>query len=169
MTPPAASTTVAGTAALADLTREERLLLWGMRVWVAGAHRCAPVLGIIETAFATVMADAVIPLLDVTLFQIMTARPLAFHSPECPAIGDDERTLLDVLALHQHGEGTAALFLTRRLLPAAAARLVGGDLRGLANGLLACGIALPDRRARELAAAVARPASAWAPSSRAVH
>lgn len=159
---------VVHTAALADLTREERLVLWGMRVWVAGAHRCAPALGIIETAFATVMADAVVPLLDITLFQIMTARPLAFHSPECPAISDDERALLDLLALHQHGEGTAALFLTRRLLPPAAARLVGNDLRSLAGGMLACGIALPDHRARELAAAVARPAT-WAPPSRAIH
>ncbi|MGQ9370200.1 hypothetical protein [Azospirillum sp. ST 5-10] len=138
------------TAAQAVLTPAERLVLWGVRTWVAGACTGTPLLPAIDAAFRQAMAAPAVPALDSAMTLLIAAvgpgTTITVHGPQCPALGDHERLLLDVLALHQAGEGAAALFLTRALLPPAGARLAGPALRALATELLACGLRVPDRR-----------------------
>lgn len=160
------------TAAAGQLTAEERLLLWGLRTWLAGWLAEAPILPYITRAFAEQGADPAVPALNVTMEMLCAARFQGFHHPWCRCLGDDERLLLDILSLHQRGESASALFLTRLLVPPAAARLIGSQLHHLAAALLACGITLSGETKREANCAAAPPMVppvVWAPSTATLH
>ena len=156
------------TAAAAALNRDERLLLWGMRTWTAGVRAGVPVASHLTRHFTAEGAETAVPTLDAVMAILHASGMRAFHHPQCRCLGDEERLLLDILALHQRGEDGAALFLTRLLLTPGAARLLGSSLHALAMALLASGVRLSDGRSR---AAVGRaPAPAvWAPSTATLH
>jgi len=150
------------TAASAALSDGERLVLWGMRAWIAGVKAEVPVTGALVRTFADFAAEAAVPTLDSTMALLHAAGVHAFHHPWCRCLGDEERLLLDILAQHQRGEDGAALFLTRLLLPPSGARLLGPGLHALAMALLACGVRLTGGRTRSMPGS--GPAH-WAPST----
>ena len=156
------------TAAAAALSQDERLVLWGMRTWTAGVQAGVPVTGHLTRSFAVLDAETAVPTLDAVMAILHAGGIRVFHHPRCRCLGDEERLLLDILALHQRGEDGAALFLTRILLPPGAARLLGSSLHALAMALLASGLRLSDGRGR---AATERPMAPalWAPSTPTLH
>ncbi|HYG90902.1 MAG TPA: hypothetical protein VD978_32120 [Azospirillum sp.] len=159
---------VARTAGAVTLSADERLILWGMRTWIAGTHAEIPVSELLARTFATVGAELAVPTLDSVMALLHAARLQGFHHPWCRCMSDEERLLLDILALHQRGEDGAALFLTRMLLSRSAARLLGASLHALATALLVCGVRLSDGRGRTAKAATMPPA-VWAPSTATLH
>ncbi len=157
------------TASSGGLTPDERLVLWGMRTWTAYRQADVPAFNHLVRAFAVQEAEAAVPTLDAVMALIHATGLKAFHHPCCRCLGDEERLLLDVLALHQRGEDAAALFLTRILLPPSAVRLLGASLNALAMALRASGIRLPDGRNRQTPARAGRPLLPWAPSTATLH
>ncbi|PWC35413.1 hypothetical protein TSO221_29765 [Azospirillum sp. TSO22-1] len=150
------------TAASAALSSNERLVLWGMRAWMAGVKAEVAVTDALARTFADLGAEAAVPTLDSTMALLHAAGVNVFHHPWCRCLGDEERLLLDVLAQHQRGEDGAALFLTRLLLPPSGARLLGPGLHALAMALLACGVRLTGGRTRSMPGT---GLAHWAPST----
>ena len=163
------SDSILGTASSGSLTTDERLVLWGMRTWTACRQADVPAFTHLARTFAVQEAEAAVPTLDAVMALIHATGLKAFHHPWCRCLGDEERLLLDILALHQRGEDAAALFLTRILLPPSAARLVGASLNALAMALLASGIRLPDGRSGQTPARADRRMQPWAPSTATLH
>lgn len=120
-----------------DLPFPERLLLWSFRVWVAGFRIRAPVDGTLHAAFGRIGAAEAVGLIDNAMAVVSqgAARPLRIDCPCRPEVSEDERRLLDVVALHQSGPSLEAPFLLRSLLTPTASRLAGDLLRALAGAL----------------------------------
>ena len=156
------------TAGASTLSMDERLVLWGMRTWTAGVKAEVPVFNLLVRTFATMDAEEAVPTLDSVMALFHTTALQVFHHPCCRCMSDEERLLLDILALHQRGEDGAAQFLTRVLLPRSAARLLGASLHALAMALLACGVRLPDGRSQRTPMPAVLPA-VWAPSTMTLH
>ncbi len=88
------------------LTRAETLVLWAMRAWVAGHRHGIPVLANLRTAFRNEGAPAAAEAVDDLMGFIANGagRTIQVNCPRCRQVTEDERLLLDVVALHQQGE-----------------------------------------------------------------
>jgi hypothetical protein len=65
------------------------------------------------------------------------------NCPRCRQVTDDERLLLDVVALHQQGETLWVPFLARAILTPAATRMCGPIFAAVADALQDGAIVLP--------------------------
>jgi hypothetical protein len=130
---------IAGTARQAELSQAERLVLWGMRTWVAALRADIPVDDHIERAFRQVMAPSAAPVLSGMMVMLAegASRPMSLHQPRCPCLSEDERLLLDLVALVQAGRVAAARMRAAGLLLPTAGRTVAGAVGPFAE-LLAC-------------------------------
>ncbi|MGK9165645.1 hypothetical protein KXR53_05075 [Inquilinus limosus] len=127
------------------LTRAETLVLWAIRAWVAGHRHGIPVLANLRTAFRNEGAPAAAEAVDDLMGFIGdgAGRTIRVNCPRCRLVTEDERLLLDIVALHQQGETLWAPFLARAILTPAAARLCGAAFAALAEALRDGGIVLP--------------------------
>ena len=107
----------------ADLSRLENLLLWSMRAWVIGLHRRLPVEEQIDEAFAAVGAAGAAGLLCGFMWILGhgAGRVVEIDCVCHPGISDDERLLLDILALAQHDRSEEAVILLCSMVTARAA------------------------------------------------
>src|SRR5687768_3262161 len=100
------------------LTRAETLVLWALRAWVAGHRHGIPVLANLRTAFRNEGAPAAAEAVDDLMGFIANGagRTIQVNCPRCRQVTEDERLLLDVVALHQQGETLWVPFLARAIL-----------------------------------------------------
>ena len=142
-------TAVAGLS-VASLSLSERTLLWSMRVWVAGlvrpelaaADQMAAALADLRAAHATAYLDGFMWAL-----RHGATRTIGIDCPCQPGLDADERALLDVFALAQHGGGMEAAMLLRAMVSPAASRAALDSAERLGRALAAAGaiLVLPDR------------------------
>lgn len=127
------------------LTRAETLVLWAIRAWVAGHRHGIPVLANLRTAFRNEGAPAAAEAVDDLMGFIANGagRTIQVNCPRCRQVTEDERLLLDVVALHQQGETIWVPFLARAILTPAATRLCGPIFAAVADALQDGGIGLP--------------------------
>src|SRR5260221_2505527 len=104
----------------ASLPYLEQQLLWSMRAWVIGYCRGLPVAERLEEAFAGIgAAEAATHLYGFMWALGHGARRLLAVDCVCrPQVSEDERRLLDILALHQAGRSLEARLLPRSLATA---------------------------------------------------
>ena len=134
-----------GEAASPPLTRAETLVLWGIRAWVTGHRHDIPVMPNLRTAFRAEGAPAAAEAMDDLMGFIGrgAGRTIRVNCPRCRHVTEDERLLLDVVALHQQGETMWAPFLIRAILTPVATRLCSPLFAALAEALSDGGILLP--------------------------
>jgi hypothetical protein len=132
-------------ASAPPLTRSETLLLWAVRVWVVGHRHDMPVLPNLRTAFRDEGVPAAAEAVDDLMGFIGhgAGRTIRVNCPRCRQVTEDERLLLDVVALHQQGDALWAPFLVRAILTPAAARLSGPLFLAVADALRDGGVVLP--------------------------
>ena len=107
----------------ADLPMLENALLWSMRAWTIGLTRGIPVEERIDELFARIGAPAAAGQLYGFMWIIghCAARALEVDCVCNPRISADERRLLDILALTQHGRAAEAQALLASLVSGQAA------------------------------------------------
>lgn len=127
------------------LTRAETLVLWAIRAWVAGHRHDLAVLPNLRTAFRNEGAPAAAEAVDDLMAHIGhgAGRTIQVNCPRCRQVTDDERLLMDVIALHQEGETQWAPFLVRAILTPEATRASAPLFEALARALSHGGILLP--------------------------
>ena len=132
-------------AGASPLTRAETLVLWAIRAWVAGHRHGIPVLANLRTAFRNEGAPAAAEAVDDLMGFIANGagRTIAVNCPRCRQVTEDERLLLDVVALHQQGETLWVPFLARAILTPAATRMCGPIFAAVADALQDGDIVLP--------------------------
>jgi hypothetical protein len=132
----------------ADLFSLENLLLWSMRAWVVGLRRGIPVEERIEGAFAKIgAADAAGQMYGFMWTLGHCASRMIEVGCVCnPQITTDERCLIAILALVQHGRSGDALILLRSLFTANAAVAAIDSAQRLMACLTAAGRILSPRR-----------------------
>lgn len=117
-----------------------RELLSSLRTWVVCTSRAAA-----EARIREALAEAGVPEAADLLFRYMwdvghgAARPLSIACVREPEIGDDERLLLDIIALHQHGRPIEAMILLRSILRSRSALAASDSAQRLAAILLKAG------------------------------
>ncbi|WP_395676941.1 hypothetical protein [Inquilinus sp.] len=128
-----------------QLTRAETLVLWAIRAWVAGHRHGIPVQANLRTAFRNEGAPAAAEAVDDLMGFIANGagRTIQVNCPRCRQVTEDERLMLDIVALHQQGETLWVPFLARAILTPAATRLCGPIFAAVADALQDGGIALP--------------------------
>lgn len=135
---------------LATLSLAEGTLLWSMRTWVAGLARPdVDVNARIEAAFADLHVPGAAAYLDGFMWALRhgAVRTIGVDCPCQKDIDGDERALLDVFALAQHGSGMEALLLLRGMVSPTAARTALSSAERLARMLADAGteLSLPAR------------------------
>jgi hypothetical protein len=132
----------------ADLFFLENLLLWSMRAWVVGLRRRIPVEERIEGVFAKIgAADAAGQMYGFMWTLGHCASRMIEVGCVCnPQITTDERCLIAILALVQHGRSGDALILLRSLFTANAAVAAIDSAQRLMTCLTAAGRILSPRR-----------------------
>lgn len=135
---------IAETARRAELTQAERLVLWGMRTWVAALRADIPVDDHINRTFRQAMVPAAASLLSGMMVMLAegAARPMSLHQPRCPCLSEDERLILDLVALVQAGRTSAARQHAAGLLLPTAGRTVAGAVGPFAELLADAGLRL---------------------------
>lgn len=154
-----------GEESFAALDNGRKLLLWGIRVWVAALRNDWPPVQTRETlmeGFALAYAlDAIDPLEGMmSILAGSSSRQVAVNCPRCPGVTEDEQLLLDLVSLcqqrrlrrHMDREDSFGR-LAKPILTPAAIRLFELPALLLADCLLRAGIILPPR---DTAAAVVR-------------
>ncbi len=112
------------------LQRPEKLIVWAMRVWVVGARERICVDEVLRGSFSRAGAPAALAVLDNMMAVIAggAARTIDISCVCHERVSDDERRILDVIALFQAGDTLETPLMLRSMLtPAAttsAARLV---------------------------------------------
>lgn len=148
---------------------EHSALLWCMRVWVVGLHRPIGAERRIQEMLDRLGAPEAAPYVEGFMFTLShgAMRRIAVDCPCRPRLSEDERALLDVLALAQDARPFEALLLLRGLLTPEAARAALRSAEGIGEALRRAGRLLraPEAEVRRFAlaagsAAVIRPAGA---------
>jgi hypothetical protein len=127
------------------LSSIENILLWSMRAWVMGIGRGLPVAEKIEAVYGRVGA----PEAPIQIYELMwiighgATRTLNVDCVCKRRVSGDERTLLDIVGLYQHGRSLEALVLLRTLVRPNAAMVAGLAASEIARILLAAGQRLP--------------------------
>ncbi len=149
-----------GRSRLLDLRTEERLVVSVLRLWTE------PLRAPDEThphwqdglTAAGLSNDAAVAFDTVMRITIAAAiRPLDIHRPHCPALGQDEGVLLDMIGLLQEGRHGEAGLLMSDWLALAGVRMALAPLCILADALAKAGLRLP--RGVDAPGATARAAS----------
>lgn len=146
-----------GEDSFAALDNGRKLLLWGIRVWVAGLRQNWPPVQTRETlmeGFALAYAlDAIDPLEGMmSILAGGSSRQVAVNCPRCPGVTEDEQLLLDLVSLcqqrrlrrHMDREDSFGR-LAKPILTPAAIRLFELPALLLADCLLRAGIQLPPK------------------------
>ncbi len=123
------------------LSPMENILLWSMRAWVMGIARGLPVADRIETVYRRVRAPEA-PIQVYELMWILGHGATRRLNVDCVCkrhVSADERTLLDIVALYQHGRSLEALVLLRSMVKPKAAMVAGLAASEIARILLAAG------------------------------
>ena len=129
------------------LPQLEQLLLYSMRAWVIGFCRGLPIAERLDEVFAVIGAPGAAAHLCGFMWAIgHGARRLLAVDCVCRAeVSEDERRLLDVLALAQAGRSLEAVLLLRTLITPPAALAAGDSAARLGSALAAAGRKLSPR------------------------
>ena len=132
---------------LSQLCRQERTLLWTMRAWVIGITQKIPVEEQIQDAFQRIGAPDATGQLYAFMWILSQAasRMLDVDCVCSTGISGDERALLDILALSQHGRGFEAMVLLRSMVKNTRALATAECVDGFVRTLSAAGFHLPVR------------------------
>jgi len=151
----------------ADLPMLENALLWSMRAWTIGLTRGIPVEERIEELFAKIGVPEAAGQLYGFIWIIghCASRAVEVDCVCNPRISADERRLLDILALTQHGRPAEAAGLLAGLVSGQAAAAAAASARQITAVLTASGrflsLRLPSardvRRAAGVSASSRRP------------
>ena len=125
----------------------EQLLLYSIRVWVIGFCRGLPIAERLDEVFAMIGAPEAAAHLCGFMWAVgHGARRLLAVDCVCRAeVSEDERRLLDVLALAQAGRSLEAVLLLRSLITPPAALAAGDSAARLGSALAAAGRTLSPR------------------------
>ena len=121
------------------LQRPEKLIVWAMRVWVVGARERIRVDEVLRGSFSRAGAPAALAVLDNMMAVIASgaARTIDISCVCHEQVSDDERRLLDVIAMFQAGDTLETPLILRSMLtPSAttsAARLIARLAEILSN------------------------------------
>ena len=139
---------------VADLGQAERLVLWGLRYWVACYRKGESPWPLLSEVFReNRAADAALSLDSLMqLTSIAATRMLDMRCQACPGLSPDELGFIDAFACAQRGDGLGAFRILRSWLPVPASRLASEMVAGLARIFADAGLLLPEPgRARGLA------------------
>ena len=128
-----------------SLPVEQGVLLWCIRVWVAGLHKEVGAAQRIQEMLGRLGAAAAAPFFDGFMFALShgATRRIAVHCVCQSRVGDDERALLDAFGLAQEARPFEALLLLRGLTTPEAARTALRSAEGLAGAMTVAGRVLP--------------------------
>jgi len=132
---------------LSRLSRQERIALWTMRAWVIGITQKIPVEEQIEEAFGRVGAPDATGQLYAFMW-ILSQGACRMLDVDCvcsTSISSDERALLDILALSQHGRSFEAMILLRSMVKGTRALATAECANEFVRTLSAAGFHLPVR------------------------
>lgn len=131
-------------ATLSGLKRPERILLWGVRAWVIGFMRSIPIEAPMEQVFSEAGAADAPPVLDALMSIVALAanRSLAIDCVCHKSVSEDEKQLLDAIALLQANRTLEAMMVLRTILPGPAASDAGVMGQRLAEILSEAGLTL---------------------------
>jgi hypothetical protein len=135
------------THALSRLTRQERIALWTMRAWVIGITQKIPVEEQIQDVFRRIGAPDASGQLYAFMW-ILSQGACRMLDVDCVCstnISADERALLDILALSQHGRGFEAMILLRSMVKSTRALATADCANDFVRTLSAAGLHLPVR------------------------
>ncbi|MCG8596722.1 MAG: hypothetical protein MI785_20475 [Kiloniellales bacterium] len=142
---------------IADLGQSERLVLWGLRYWVACYCKGESPWPLLSDVFRKNRAADAALSLDalLQLTSIATTRMLDMRCPACPSVSPDEVGFIDAFACAQRGDRLGAFRLLRSWLPAPASRLASEMVAGLARIFSDAGLVLPEPGRTRVVAEVA--------------
>lgn len=132
---------------LSRLSRQERIALWTMRAWVIGITQKIPVEEQIQEAFQRVGAPDATGQLYAFMW-ILSQGACRILDVDCvcsTSISSDERALLDILALSQHGRSFEAMILLRSMVKSTRALATADCASAFVRTLSAAGFHLPVR------------------------
>jgi hypothetical protein len=124
--------------------QRERVMLWTMRAWVIGITQKIPVEEQIQDAFRRIGATEQL----YGFMWILSQGACRMLDVDCVCakmISGDERALLDILALSQHGRTFEAMILLRTMVKSIRALAVADCAGEIARTLSAAGFLLPAR------------------------
>jgi hypothetical protein len=151
---------------LSRLSRQERITLWTMRAWVIGITQKIPVEEQIEEAFQRIGAPDASGQLYAFMW-ILSQGACRMLDVDCVCstkISGDERALLDILALYQHGRGFEAMILLRSMVKSSRAQATAECANDFVRALSAADFHLPIRALETTQYAFADPGFADVPS-----
>ena len=132
---------------LGQLCRQERIALWTMRAWVIGITQKIPVEEQIQDAFQRIGAPDATGQLYAFMWILSqgASRMLDVDCVCSTRISGDERALLDILALSQHGRSFEAMILLRSMVKNTRAVATAECVDDFVRTLSAAGFRLPVR------------------------
>jgi len=133
------------TLAAGDLSTGQRLVLWGVRHWVACLRDETDSWEGLSQVFAHYGAtDAAFSLHGLMqLTRRATTRPVDVRCPVCADVSPDERRILAAVTAAQHGDSEAAAVALAGWLPPTAVRFAIAMAEGLARMLVRAGLPMP--------------------------
>ncbi len=128
-----------------SLPVEQGVLLWCIRVWVAGQHHDLPSRPRITAMLDRLGTPGAAPFFDGFMFALShgATRRIAIQCTCHPSIAPDERTLLDAFGLAQEARPFEALLLLRGLATPEAARAALRSAEGVGDAMAGAGRVLP--------------------------
>jgi hypothetical protein len=132
---------------LAEMGRHERIMLWMMRAWVIGITQKIPVEEQIQDAFQRIGAPDATGQLYAFMWILSqgASRMLDVDCVCSKKVSEDERALLDILALSQHGRTFEAMILLRSMVRRSRALAVADCAAEIVRSLSAANFNLPVR------------------------
>jgi len=132
---------------LNQMSRPERIMLWTMRAWVIGITQKIPVEEQIQDAFNRIRAPDATGQLYAFMW-ILSQGACRMLDVDCVCstkISEDERSLLDILALSQQGRTFEAMILLRSMVKSSRALATAECAGEFVRTLSAAGFHLPMR------------------------
>lgn len=131
-----------------ELPFAEQLMLWSIRTWVRGYELQTSVDERLFEAFSKVRIPRAAGLLDKIMRTVVMGhkRTVKIHCPCYRLVGNNERTLLNVIARYQAGHQGKAWFPLCRFLRPNAAQCLGKLLDEIADMLTAASLNLVNPR-----------------------
>ena len=128
-----------------SLPIEQGVLLWCIRIWVAGMKQEVGAPQRIQDMLGRLGAPAAAPYFDGFMFALShgATRRIAVHCICQARVGEDERALLDAFGLAQDARPFEALLLLRQLSTPEAARSALRSAEDLAEAMRGAGRTLP--------------------------
>jgi hypothetical protein len=130
---------------LSQMSRPERIMLWTMRACVIGITQKIPVEEQIQDAFSRIGAPDATGQLYAFMW-ILSQGACRMLNVDCVCgakISEDERALLDILALSQQGRTFEAMILLRSMVKGSRALATAECARDFVRTLSAAGFHLP--------------------------